>query len=64
MRASPAARLLLALVLMTGLSQFHRAALGVVGPELAADLGAGAGVFGAAPAQIPVGLRWTASGRG
>ena len=50
---------------MTGLSQFHRAALGVVGPELAADLGAGAGVLGAANgafflalfvAQIPVGL--------
>ena len=65
MTASPAARLLLALVAMTGLSQFHRAALGVVGPELAADLGAGAGVLGAANgafffalalAQIPVGL--------
>lgn len=65
MRASPAAQLLLALVVMTGLSQFHRAALGVVGPELAADLGAGTGVLGAANgafflaialAQIPVGL--------
>ena len=65
MKASPAARLLLALVAMTGLSQFHRAALGVVGPELAADLGAGTGVLGAANgafflaiavAQIPVGL--------
>lgn len=64
-RFSPAARLLVALALMTGLSQFHRAALGVVGPELAADLGAGAGVLGAANgafflalalAQIPVGL--------
>jgi predicted MFS family arabinose efflux permease len=64
-RASPAAQLLLALVVMTGLSQFHRAALGVVGPELAADLGAGTGVLGAANgafflaialAQIPVGL--------
>jgi predicted MFS family arabinose efflux permease len=63
--ASPAARLVLALVVMTGLSQFHRAALGVVGPELAADLGAGAAVLGAANgafflalfvAQIPVGL--------
>ena len=50
---------------MTGLSQFHRAALGVVGPELAAGLGAGTGVLGAANgafflalavAQIPVGL--------
>lgn len=65
MRASPAVRLLLALVAITGLSQFHRAALGVVGPELAADLGAGTGVLGAANgafflalfvAQIPVGL--------
>jgi predicted MFS family arabinose efflux permease len=65
LKASPAARLLLALSVMTGLSQFHRAALGVVGPELAADLGAGAGVLGAANgafflalfvAQIPVGL--------
>lgn len=64
-RLSPAARLLLALTVMTGLSQFHRAALGVVGPELAADLGAGAAVLGAANgafflaiglAQIPVGL--------
>jgi predicted MFS family arabinose efflux permease len=62
---SPAARLLLALVATTGLSQFHRAALGVVGPELAADLGAGAGMLGAANgvfflalglAQVPVGL--------
>jgi predicted MFS family arabinose efflux permease len=62
---SPATRLLLALVATTGLSQFHRAALGVVGPELAADLGAGAGMLGAANgvfflalglAQVPVGL--------
>ncbi|MDB5373347.1 MAG: putative arabinose efflux permease, family [Belnapia sp.] len=61
----PAARLLLALVLMTSASQFHRAALGVIGPELATELGAGAGLLGAANGafflallvlQIPVGL--------
>lgn len=61
----PAARLLLALVLMTSASQFHRAALGVIGPELAAELGASAGLLGAANGafflallvlQIPVGL--------
>ncbi len=59
------ARLFAALALVTGLSQFHRAALGVVGPELAADLGAGAGLLGAANGaffaalllmQVPVGL--------
>jgi len=64
-RLSAATRLLLALMLMTGASQFHRAALGVVGPELAADLGTGLGLLGAANgafflalglAQIPVGL--------
>jgi predicted MFS family arabinose efflux permease len=62
---SPAMRLLLALALMTGASQFHRAALGVVGPELAAELGAGPGLLGAANGafflallllQVPVGL--------
>ena len=62
---SPAARLLLALTLMTSASQFHRAALGVIGPELARDLGAGPGLLGAANGafflallvlQIPVGL--------
>jgi predicted MFS family arabinose efflux permease len=62
---SPATRLLLALVVATSASQFHRAALGVVGPELAADLGAGTAMLGAANgafflaiglAQIPVGL--------
>jgi predicted MFS family arabinose efflux permease len=61
----PATRLLLALVLATGLSQFHRAALGVVGPELASGLGAGPGLLGAANGlfflallllQVPVGL--------
>lgn len=61
----PATLLLLALLIATGLSQFHRAALGVVGPELAADLGGGAALLGAANgafflalllAQIPVGL--------
>jgi multidrug efflux pump subunit AcrA (membrane-fusion protein) len=58
-------RLLAALALATALSQFHRAALGVVGPELAADLGGGPGLLGAANAafflaialaQVPVGL--------
>ncbi len=61
----PATALLLALLIATGLSQFHRAALGVVGPEIALDLGAGPGLLGAANAafflalllmQIPVGL--------
>lgn len=64
-RLNAATRLLLALTLMTSASQFHRAALGVVGPELAADLGAGLGLLGTANgafflalglAQIPVGL--------
>ena len=50
---------------MTGASQFHRAALGVVGPELAAALHAGPGLLGAANGafflallllQVPVGL--------
>jgi MFS family permease len=62
---APATRLLLALALMTGASQFHRAALGVVGPELAAALAAGPGLLGAANGafflallllQVPVGL--------
>jgi predicted MFS family arabinose efflux permease len=62
---SPTTALMAALLLATGLSQFHRAALGVVGPELAADLGAGPGLLGAANgafflalgvSQIPVGL--------
>ncbi len=64
-RLAPATRLLLALALLTSASQFHRAALGVIGPELAADLGAGTALLGAANAafflallllQIPVGL--------
>lgn len=62
---SAAAALMLALAAMTGLSQFHRAALGVVAPDLAADLaltpavlGAANGMFFAAllVAQIPVGI--------
>jgi predicted MFS family arabinose efflux permease len=62
---SPATKLLLALALMTSASQFHRAALGVVGPELAASLGAGPALLGAANGafflallllQVPVGL--------
>ena len=62
---APVTRLLIALALMTGASQFHRAALGVVGPELAAALAAGPGLLGAANGafflallllQVPVGL--------
>ncbi|MBR0673421.1 MFS transporter [Neoroseomonas soli] len=62
---SAAAALMVALAAMTGLSQFHRAALGVVAPDLAADLaltpavlGAANGMFFAAllVAQIPVGI--------
>jgi predicted MFS family arabinose efflux permease len=58
-------KLLLALMLMTTASQYHRAALGVVGPELARDLGEGNGLLGSANGvfflalalvQIPVGL--------
>jgi predicted MFS family arabinose efflux permease len=60
-----AAGLLVALAAMTGLSQFHRAALGVIAPELTADLaltpavlGAANGMFFAAllVAQVPVGI--------
>jgi predicted MFS family arabinose efflux permease len=62
---TPAARLGLSLAGMTVVSQFHRAAVGVVAPELAADLGMGPGALGAANtaffgalllAQIPVGV--------
>jgi predicted MFS family arabinose efflux permease len=64
-RPSPALLLLLALLLATGLSQFHRSALGVIGPELAEGLAAGPALLGAANAvfflalllmQVPVGL--------
>jgi predicted MFS family arabinose efflux permease len=62
---SPNAALLLALTLLTGLSQFHRSALGVIAPELSADLalspamlGAANGMFFAAilVMQLPVGI--------
>lgn len=62
---SAAAALMAALAAMTGLSQFHRAALGVVAPDLAADLALSPAVLGAAngmffaallAAQIPVGI--------
>ena len=62
---SAAARVGLALAVMTGASQFHRAAVGVVAPELAQDLGLGPAALGAANtaffgalmvAQIPVGV--------
>jgi len=62
---SLATRVGVALAAMTGASQFHRAALGVVAPELAADLDLGPAALGAANtaffgalmvAQIPVGV--------
>jgi predicted MFS family arabinose efflux permease len=64
-RLSPSVALLLALALLTGLSQFHRSALGVIAPELSADLalspamlGAANGMFFAAllVMQLPVGI--------
>ena len=64
-RLSPNVALLLALALLTGLSQFHRSALGVIAPELSADLalspamlGAANGMFFAALLlmQLPVGI--------
>ena len=64
-RLSPGVALLLALALLTGLSQFHRSALGVIAPELSADLaltpsmlGAANGMFFAALLimQLPVGI--------
>jgi predicted MFS family arabinose efflux permease len=62
---SPVARLGIALAGTTIISQFHRAAVGVVAPELAVELGMGPAALGAANtaffgalmlAQIPVGL--------
>jgi len=62
---SPASRVSIALAAMTGISQFHRAAVGVVAPELALDLALGPAGLGAANtaffgalmvAQIPVGV--------
>jgi predicted MFS family arabinose efflux permease len=58
-------RVLLAMLATTVASNFHRAAIGVVAPELAADLGMGPEALGAANtaffgallvAQIPVGI--------
>lgn len=60
-----ATRLVVALTAMTGLSQFHRAALGVIAPDLTVDLGLTPAVLGAANgmffaalliAQVPVGI--------
>ena len=60
-----AAALMAALAAMTGLSQFHRASLGVIAPDLTAELalsptvlGAANGIFVAALllAQVPVGI--------
>ncbi|WP_198378101.1 MFS transporter [Neoroseomonas rubea] len=62
---SAAMALMAALAAMTGLSQFHRASLGVVAPELSADLALSPAVLGAANgmffaallvAQVPVGI--------
>ncbi len=62
---TPATRVGVALAAMTGASQFHRAAVGVIAPELAVDLGLGPAALGAANtaffgalmvAQIPVGV--------
>ena len=64
-KLSPGAALLLALALLTGLSQFHRSALGVIAPELSADLALTPAMLGAANAmffasllvmQLPVGI--------
>ena len=64
-KLSPGAALLLALALLTGLSQFHRSALGVIAPELSADLALTPGMLGAANGmffaslllmQLPVGI--------
>lgn len=62
---SAAAALMAALAAMTGLSQFHRTALGVIAPEITAELGLTPAVLGAANgmffsalmlAQVPVGI--------
>ncbi len=64
-RLSPNVALLLALALLTGLSQFHRSALGVIAPELSADLALSPAMLGAANGmffgallimQLPVGI--------
>jgi predicted MFS family arabinose efflux permease len=64
-RLSPGVALLLALALLTGLSQFHRSALGVIAPELSADLALSPAMLGAANGmffgallimQLPVGI--------
>lgn len=64
-RLSPGVALLLALALLTGLSQFHRSALGVIAPELSADLALTPAMLGAANGmffasllvmQLPVGI--------
>ena len=64
-RLSPGAALLLALALLTGLSQFHRSARGVIAPELSADLALTPAMLGAANGmffasllvmQLPVGI--------
>jgi len=64
-RISPGVALVLALALLTGLSQFHRSALGVIAPELSADLALSPAMLGAANGmffasllvmQLPVGI--------
>ncbi|MCA3419019.1 MAG: MFS transporter [Roseomonas sp.] len=64
-RLAPGVALVLALALLTGLSQFHRSALGVIAPELSADLALSPAMLGAANGmffasllvmQLPVGI--------
>ena len=64
-RLAPGVALLLALALLTGLSQFHRSALGVIAPELSVDLALTPAMLGAANGmffasllvmQLPVGI--------
>ncbi|MCA3369921.1 MAG: MFS transporter [Roseomonas sp.] len=64
-RLSPGVALVLALALLTGLSQFHRSALGVIAPELSVDLALTPAMLGAANGmffasllvmQLPVGI--------
>ncbi len=64
-RLVPGVALVLALALLTGLSQFHRSALGVIAPELSADLALTPAMLGAANGmffasllvmQLPVGI--------
>ena len=57
-----ASALVVALTAMTGLSQFHRAALGVIAPDLTADLGLTPAVLGAANGMFPRATNATSPG--